>query len=108
MRRKGTVGDVIIKRLIELPLIPQCVDHSDVEIGPAVLDYNILEPGNDLIFALDYLQDQSDLLCLLLRQFAKSPNNPFPYLFSFPVGFGDGVRLIYLSSYRWRYCSPDA
>jgi hypothetical protein len=95
--RKGTVGDTIIEGLIELPMIPQCVDHSDVEVGLAVLDYNILEPGNDLVFTLDYLEDQSDLFCLLVRQFANSPNNPFPYLFSFPIGFSYGVGLIGLS-----------
>jgi hypothetical protein len=94
VRRKRTVGDIIIKGLIELPMIPQCVDHSDVEVG---LDYNILEPGNDLVLTLDYLEDQSDLFCLLVCQFANSPKNPFPNLSSFPVGFSYGVRLIGLS-----------
>jgi hypothetical protein len=97
VRRKRTVGDITIKGLIELPMIPQGVDHSDVEVGPAILDYNILEPGNDLVLTLDDLEDQSDLFCLLVRQFAYSPNNPFPYLFSFPVGFSYGVGLVGLS-----------
>jgi hypothetical protein len=94
VRRKGTIRNVKIKRPVELPLIPQCIDHSDVEIGPAFLDYNVLESGNHLIFALHYLQDQFDLFCLLIRQLSKSPNNVFPYAFAVPVGFSDGVRLI--------------
>ena len=99
--RRGTVGDVISKRPIELPLIPQCVDRSDVKIGPAFLDYNVVESGDDLIFALDYLLYQFDLLCLLLRQLPNSPNNPFSYAFAAPVGFGDGVRLSVKSTARY-------
>jgi len=67
-------------------------------VSPTALDYNVLKPGNDLIFTLHYLEDQSGLRCLLVGQFANSPNHPFPCLFfALMVGFVKGVGFIGLS-----------
>ncbi len=87
---QGAVGYVIIKGAIHLPLIPQIVDHSNVGISPGVFDYNINEPCDNLP-ALNYLQNQPDLLRLKVGEFANGPYNSFSYLFPFAVGFGDGV-----------------
>jgi hypothetical protein len=43
---------------------------------------------------LDHRQDQSYLLGLLVVQFPNWPNNPFPDLLTFPVGFGQRVGFV--------------
>ena len=96
MGRQGAVSYIIIKSIIEMPLIPQIIDHRNVEISLSVFDYNINEPCDNLI-ALNHLQNQPDLLCLLIRELANGPYGSFSYLFPLPVGFGEGVGFIGLA-----------
>jgi hypothetical protein len=95
--RQGTGGDLKIEGFIQLPLVPDGVDHSDIQIGLGVLNYQILHPSDHLVPALDQGQDELDLLGLLVGQLPNRSDNPFPNRIPFAVRFGDGVRFVFLS-----------